>query len=131
MTSPVVCEGLSKQFRRVIAVDDLHLEIPEGSIYALVGPNGAGKTTLIKMLVNLLKPNSGQATVLSIDSRRLSPREFANIGYVSENQELPDWMTVQYLLAYLKPFYPTWDDALADELIRELQLPKGRKLGQL
>jgi ABC-type branched-subunit amino acid transport system ATPase component len=59
MTSPVVCEGLSKQFRRVIAVDDLHLEIPEGSIYALVGPNGAGKTTLIKMLVNLLKPNSG------------------------------------------------------------------------
>ncbi len=56
MSSPVVCEGLSKRFHRVLAVDGLNLEIPQGSIYALVGPNGAGKTTLIKMLVNVIKP---------------------------------------------------------------------------
>lgn len=131
MSSPIICEGLSKQFRRVLAVDSLELEIPQGSIYALVGPNGAGKTTLIKMLVNVLKPTSGRACVLGVDSRRLSPREFAVIGYVSENQELPEWMTVERLLTFLRPFYPTWDDALAEELIRELDLPKKRKLGQL
>ncbi len=61
----------------------------------------------------------------------LSRRELSTIGYVSENQELPEWMTIQYFLSYVKPFYPTWDDALANQLIRELDLPKERKLGQL
>lgn len=131
MSSPIVCEGLSKRFRRVLAVDSLDLDVPRSSIYALVGPNGAGKTTLIKMLVNVLKPTGGRASVLGIDSRRLSPREFAIIGYVSENQELPEWMTVQHLLTFLRPFYPTWDDALAEELIQEFDLPKNRKLAQL
>lgn len=131
MTPPIICEGLSKRFQKVVALDQLHLEVPQGSIYALIGPNGAGKTTLIKTLVNILKPNSGRAALLGIDSRRLSPREFSQIGYVSENQELPEWMTVRYLLAYLKPFYPTWDDALAEELVRELELPQERKLAHL
>ncbi len=72
---------------------------PEGSIYALIGPNGAGKTTLIKTLVNILRPSSGSASILGIDSRKLSPKEFAQLGYVSENQEMPEWMTVGYLFA--------------------------------
>jgi ABC-2 type transport system ATP-binding protein len=131
MSSPILCNGLTKRFRRIVAVRDLDMEIPEGSIYALIGPNGAGKTTLIKMLVNILGPTSGHAMVLGIDSRRLAAREFASLGYVSENQELPEWMTVQDLLEYLKPFYPTWDDALAEELIGELELPRNRKLRQL
>lgn len=131
MSSPAVCERLSKRFHRVLAVDDLNLEIPQGSIYALVGPNGAGKTTLIKMLVNIIKPSHGKATVLGVDSRRLSRSELSTIGYVSENQELPEWMTIQYFLSYVKPFYPTWDDALASQLICELDLQKERKLGRL
>jgi ABC-2 type transport system ATP-binding protein len=131
MSSPVHCEGLSKKFGRVAAIDGLHLEVPEGSIYALVGPNGAGKTTLIKMLVNILRPTAGRAVVLDRDSLRLSPRDFERIGYVSENQELPEWMTVDYFLAYLKPFYPRWDDVLAKELIREFDLPGNRRLSQL
>ncbi len=47
MNSPIQCEALSKRFRRVLAVDNLQLEVPEDSIYALIGPNGAGKTTLM------------------------------------------------------------------------------------
>lgn len=131
MSSPILCEDLCKRFRRVSAVDHLNLSVPTGSIYALVGPNGAGKTTLIKMLVNLMPPTSGRATVIGRDSRKLSAATFARIGYVSENQELPEWMTVNYFLAYLKPFYPTWDDALADELVRQLDLPRNRKLSAL
>jgi len=59
----------------------------------------AGKTTLIKTLVNILRPSSGSASILGIDSRKLSPKEFAQLGYVSENQEMPEWMTVGYLFA--------------------------------
>ena len=131
MSAPIRCEDLSKRFRRVHAIDHLHLEVPEGSIYALVGPNGAGKTTLIKILVNILRPTAGHSWVLGTASRRLSQREFQKIGYVSENQELPDWMTVGYFLSYLSHFYPGWNDALAEELVREFQLPRDRRLGQL
>ncbi|MGB7761024.1 MAG: ABC transporter ATP-binding protein [Bryobacteraceae bacterium] len=131
MTNPISTHNLSKAFRRTEAVNALDLEVSEGSIYALIGPNGAGKTTTIKLLMNILRASAGYAEVLGVDSRRLSPREFARIGYVSENQEMPEWMTADYLLRYLRPFYPTWDDALADDLVRQFELPRDRKLRHL
>ncbi|HMD72174.1 MAG TPA: ABC transporter ATP-binding protein [Bryobacteraceae bacterium] len=131
MSNPIATHNLSKAFRSTEAVRALTLEVPEGGIYALIGPNGAGKTTTIKLLMNILRASAGSAEVLGVDSRRLSPREFARIGYVSENQEMPEWMTVDYFLAYLKPFYPTWDDALAAGLVRQFELPLDRKLRHL
>ena len=131
MSDPIRCTELSKKFRGVQAVDRLSVSVPEGAIYALVGTNGAGKTTTIKTLMNILRPSGGSAEVLGVDSRRISPRELAQIGYVSENQEMPEWMTVKYLLAYLKPFYPQWDDDLARELVREFDLPLDRTLRNL
>jgi len=131
MSNALFAAGLSKRFRQVDAVRELTLEVPEGSIFALVGTNGAGKTTTIKMLMNILKPTSGHATVLGTDSRRLGPHDFARIGYVSENQEMPDWMTVGYFLEYLKPFYRAWDGARAAELVDQFQLPRDRKLRHL
>ena len=125
------CQNLSKSFRGVPAVNGLNLEIPAGAIYGLVGPNGAGKTTAIKTLMNIVQPDSGTAHVLGCDSRLLGPEQFARIGYVSENQQLPDWMTVAYLMQYLKPFYPRWDDTRAEELLRQFDLPPGRKLKHL
>jgi ABC-2 type transport system ATP-binding protein len=122
---------LSKRFRRAEALDHLDLAVPEGSIYGLVGPNGAGKTTAIKTLMNIFQPTSGSAEVLGVDSRRLGPHEFAQIGYVSENQEIPEWMTVAYFMNYLKPFYPTWDNAFAAELLHQFDLPMDRKLKHL
>ena len=122
---------LTKIFRRTPVLDGISLEVPEGSIYGLVGPNGAGKTTTIKLLMNILAPTRGSSEILATDSRRLGPRDLAQIGYVSENQEMPDWMTVGYFLRYLKPFYPTWDDALERELLRQFQLPLDQKLKHL
>jgi ABC-2 type transport system ATP-binding protein len=112
-------------------VDDLGLTIEEGSVYGLVGPNGAGKTTTVKLLMNIIEPTSGRAIVLGTDSRKLGPAQFQQIGYVSENQEAPEWMTVDYLMAYLKPFYPTWDDGRAQELLKAFELPGDRKLKHL
>ena len=131
MSSPIATHNLSKAFRHTEAVNALDLDVPEGSIYALIGPNGAGKTTTIKLLMNILRASAGSAEVLGVDSRRLSPAEFARIGYVSENQEIPEWMTVDYFLRYLRPFYPAWDDALADDMVRQFELPRDRKLRHL
>jgi ABC-2 type transport system ATP-binding protein len=131
VSAPVICQHLTKKFRSVTAVDDLSLEVPEGAIYALIGPNGAGKSTFIKTLVNITRPSSGSSSLLGADSRQLKPKDFAQLGYVSENQELPEWMTVRYFLNYLKPFYPTWDDSLATEMVEQFDLPWDRKLSQL
>ena len=136
MNYPIRCVDLSKKFRRVMALDHLNLDVPEGAIYALIGANGAGKTTAIKTMVNIHEPDSGRVEISgrggeSKDSRRLRGRDFESIGYVSENQKMPEWMTVDYLLQYLKPFYPAWDDSAAAALVRKFGLPGDRKLSQL
>ncbi len=128
MTSIIQTESLSRRYGRTEAVHDLTLSVPEGAVFAFVGPNGAGKTTTIKTVMNILEPSSGRATVLGTDSRRLGPAEFRQIGYVSENQDMPGWMTISQLLDYCAPFYPTWDAAFAEDLRRRLDLPLGRKL---
>jgi ABC-2 type transport system ATP-binding protein len=122
---------LSMSFGRAHALHNLNLEIPQSAIYALVGPNGAGKSTLIKLLLNIIRPTSGTASVLGLPSSHIVGEAFARIGYVSENQELPDWMTVHQLLRYLRPFYPLWDTALEAQLVSQFNLPSDRKLKNL
>lgn len=122
---------LMKRYRRTLVLDRVNLDVPAGSVYALIGPNGAGKTTTIKILLNLLSASSGTSEVLGCDSRHLSARHFAELGYVSENQELPGWMTSAYYLDYLRNFYPTWDSSLGAALLKRFQLPPDRKLRHL
>ncbi len=107
MTPAIQTQSLSRRYGRTEALHDLTLTVPTGSIFALLGPNGAGKTTTIKILMNLLAPTSGEAHILGTDSRRLRESDRAKIGYVSENQQLPLWMTIRQLLDYCRPFYPT------------------------
>lgn len=126
MSSAIRMENLTKKFGRVIALDGLNLEVPEGAIYAYVGPNGAGKTTAIKILLNIFAPTSGRAHLLGIDSTGMSGSSFNSVGYVSENQEQPEWMRVDAFLSYLRPFYPSWDKNLENELVKQFDLPLER-----
>jgi ABC-2 type transport system ATP-binding protein len=129
--SAIRTENLVKKFWRVEALNGLSMDVPDSAVYALVGPNGAGKTTAIKILMNIFGPTSGRAEVLGVESARIKGKAFTSIGYVSENQEMPEWMRVGTLLEYLRSFYPTWDRALEDELVRQFDLPRDRKLGNL
>ena len=123
--------ALTRRFRRVEAVRELNLEVPEGCVYALMGPNGAGKSTLIKLLMNLLAPTSGCARLLGVDSEQLRGAYLESVGYVSENQKFPEWMTVDAFLAYMRPFYPTWDRELERRLVKRFELPPKQKLKRL
>jgi len=127
----VETQNLSKRFSRHDAVHDINLSVPEGAALALIGANGAGKTTTLRMLVNLVQPSGGTARVLGVDSRDLGAGEMARIGYVSENQKLPDGLTVAQFFDYLRPLYPSWDGALEADLRRRFDLPAARKLGKL
>ena len=128
MTHAIETQNLKKHFGSVRALDGLDLEVPTGVVYAFLGPNGAGKTTTIHILMRLLESGGGKARVLGTDCRRLGPRDLERIGYVSENQEIPSWMTVKDLAGYCKPLYPAWDDGLCERLLEMLELPRDRKI---
>jgi len=131
MPQAIHTEQLTKRFGRITAVDCVNLDVPEGAVYAFVGQNGAGKTTTIKVLMNLIPATQGSATVFGTDSRDIRGKSYAQIGYVSENQEIPEWMTVGSLLNYLRDFYPTWDSALEQSLVKQFDLPLDRKIKAL
>src|ERR1700683_3596856 len=124
-------DNIWKKFGRHEALRGLSFSVPEGSAYALIGANGAGKTTAIRILMNILEAERGNAAVLGVDSRRISPRELAQIGYVSENQDIPKALTVTRYLDYLRPFYPRWDKSLEASVMRELRLQGERRIGDL
>ena len=131
MANVIETVGLARRFGHLYAVNGLNLQVPQGSTFALIGPNGAGKTTTLKVLMNLLKRTAGTAMVLGTDSRRIRPAILQRIGYISENQRLPDWMTPSELFAYCRPLYPTWDDALCRRLQTDLRLSSNAPLRQL
>ena len=131
MTYAIETEGLTRRFGRTEAVKGLTFQVPAGSVFALLGPNGAGKTTTLKLLMNLLRPTQGIATVLGTDTRHLDAAHFQRIGYVSENQRLPEWMTPGELFDYCRPFYPTWDDGLRRRLESDLALSASTSLRTL
>ncbi len=120
--------GLTKSYRHIEALAPLTLNVPRGAVFALVGHNGAGKTTLIKLLMNMIHPTGGSATLLGRDVTHLTGEDFTRIAYASENQELPDWMTVGQFLEYLRGFYPRWNHGA---LVEQLELPLNRKLKHL
>ncbi|KAA6457178.1 ABC transporter ATP-binding protein [Acidobacteria bacterium AB60] len=127
----IEAENLWKSYGRFQALRGLSFSVPEGSAFAMIGANGAGKTTTIKVLMNMLEPTRGSARLLGVDSRRLSVRELAQVGYVSENQEMPARLTVEEYTAYLRRFYPTWDRELEGAIARQLRLPLERRIGHL
>jgi ABC-2 type transport system ATP-binding protein len=124
-------DRLHRKFGKHEALKGLSFRVPEGSAFALIGANGAGKTTTLRILMDILTASSGTATVLGVDSRRLSPRELAQIGFVSESQLMPAGLTVGEYIDYLRPFYPKWDRDLELQTRRQLRLPADRKIGAL
>ncbi len=127
----VHAENLQKRFGRFDALRGLSFSVPEGSVFALIGANGAGKSTTIKVLMNLIEPTAGAASVLGVDTRAISPRELAQIGYVSENQDMPGGMRVSTYIDYLRTFYPTWDRTLEANLLAQFRLPPERRIRDL
>ncbi len=127
----IATHALTRNYGAHTALKDVTLSVEPGLVYALVGPNGAGKTTLIQLIMNLQAVTSGSAEVLGIPSNTIRGAALNRIGYVSENQELPLWMTVGGMLDYLRPFYPTWDRSLERQLLADFALPLDRKLKHL
>jgi ABC-2 type transport system ATP-binding protein len=117
MTDAVIdISELTRRFGATTALDAVTLSLPRGAVYGLVGANGAGKTTLIKHILGLLRAQSGAVRVFGLDPVADPVGVLSRIGYLSEENDLPAWMRIDELLRYTRAFYPSWDDAYAEEL---------------
>jgi ABC-2 type transport system ATP-binding protein len=123
MSDAIVLRGVTKRFNTTVAVDDLSLSVPAGSIYGFIGPNGSGKTTTLRMIMHILLPDQGEIEVLgSRDTAAARDR----VGYLPEERGLYKKMTTRRLLRYyarLKGSALGPIDASIDEWMRRLELP--------
>ena len=127
----VSTEHVHKHYGKVEVLRDINLQVPEGAAFALIGTNGAGKTTTLRTLVNIIKPDSGVATVFGTPTHSLSHEDYLQIGYVSESQKLPGRLSIEQYFSYLRALYPNWDKSLELGLRKKFELPPSRSLNKL
>lgn len=133
LDSPSIVEirRLTRKFGAMTALDDVSLVIPRGGVFGLIGGNGAGKTTLIKHILGLLKAESGTVRVFGLDPVQNPVGTLGRIGYLSEDRDLPDWMSVRELMRYTQAFFPTWDEAYGEQLREMFDLDPKAKIKTL
>src|SRR5438477_2937643 len=124
---------LRKIYDGVEAVRGLNLQVPAGSICGLLGRNGAGKTTTIKVLLGMARPTSGQARVfgLAADAPESSMEIRRRTGFVSEEKDLYDYMTVEGMIRFTAAFFPRWRGDLEKRYLHAFELPPDRKIKAL
>ncbi len=132
MNEPVIrVQDLSRRFGKNQALEQVNLEVRPGIVFGLVGENGAGKTTLIKHLLGLLKAQQGRVRVLGHDPVQNPVEVLGNIGYLSEQRDLPERMTIGQLIRYQQAFFPNWDEVYAHQLGETFQLDLGQRIDRL
>ena len=124
-------DGLGKRYGATWALSECTLDVPAGSVTALVGPNGAGKTTLLQLAVGLTKPTVGEVRVLGLSPRDDAISVLPRLGFVAQEHPLHRGFTIAETLKLGRKLNPSWDDQVALDRIEQLRLPLGHKVGKL
>ncbi len=127
----LVVEGLTRRYGAAVAVENLYLTVPRGTVLGLLGPNGAGKSTALRMIIGLLRPTSGTVRVLGLDPFQKPSQVRQQIGYVPETPQIYRWMTVLEVLRFCRALYVGWNDQQAELMLDTFQLPSSRRVRQL
>lgn len=131
MKSVFEARNLTKRFNGKTVLDGIDVELKGPAIIGLLGRNGCGKTTLIRHIVGLYLPGEGTATTLGTPSEKLGHAELVDIGFVPQEVQLLDWMTVEQHLEYVSSFYPEWDTGRQQQLLDSLELSIDDLVGNL
>lgn len=125
-------QSLVKRFDNTDALRGLDLQVPVGAVYVLAGPNGSGKSTAMKVLLDVVRADSGMARVLGIETTANPALARAQIGYVPEKSETGyEWTRVERFLRHHAAFFETWDPDYAALLCRRLRVPLRTELRDL
>lgn len=124
----LTCSGLSKRYGKLIALDDVNLNIEPGRIVGLLGPNGSGKTTLIKLANGLLCPSSGEIQICGYVPGKES---HALVSYLPERLALPTWMSAKQLMDFYGDFYADFRRDVAEGMLSNLGIAEGQRIKQM
>jgi len=130
-TCPVHIHALNQSFAEKKVLDQLHLDIPAGSVTGLLGRNGAGKSTLLECLLGLRDFQSGSIQLFGEELNCLSRESKAKIGYVPQTTEIFGWLNARQLFAYFRSMYPRWNQEKADQLLRRWELPENLMISKM
>jgi ABC-2 type transport system ATP-binding protein len=131
MSAVLETQGLGRRYGSFWALRDCTLEIPAGSVTALVGPNGAGKTTLLHLAVGLSEPSAGQVRVFGASPQDDAAEVLPRIGFVAQEHPLYRSFTIADTLRLGRELNPSWNDAAARARVASLGLPLRKKVGAL
>ena len=125
--------GLRKHYGQVEALRGLDLRVPAGSICGFLGRNGAGKTTALKVLLGMARPTSGAARLFGLPAQDegASVEIRRRTGFVSDEKDLYDYMTVAEMIRFTAPFFPRWSADLEARYLRRFELPPDRRVKAL
>ena len=130
MSTAIETHELSKRYRRVRALTECTVTVPEGRVSALLGPNGAGKTTLLRMLAALASPTGGTVSVLG-GAPRQDPAFLAEIGFLAQEIPLYRRFTAEDHIRIGAHMNPRWDASSVRTRLAELRIPLDQRLGTL
>lgn len=126
--SVLECKGLTKQYGRTLALDNVSFTLEEGRIVGLLGPNGSGKTTFIKLCNGLLTPSSGELRICGYAPGKESK---ALVSYLPDRPYLPNWMDVTQALDMYEDFYADFDRKRALEMLNHLGIVEKQRIRQM
>jgi ABC-2 type transport system ATP-binding protein len=129
--TPIALEGLTVRYGQRLALDQVSLTVPEGSVYALLGRNGAGKSSLVRCLLGEQKPSGGRALLLGRDVWRERASILSEVGVVPEEPDAPPAMTARQLSRFCSRLYPRWDAAGVEARLKRFGVPADTPFGKL
>lgn len=127
----ISAQGLGRSFGKIKALDEVNLEIEQGTIVSLLGPNGAGKTTFLRLLMGLLEPTAGQALIFDVQARCLRDEHTQRIGYLGDISEPPGWTSIEQLIDLKASVAPRFDRQRVKTFLAKFQLQPYSRYGTL
>lgn len=122
--------GLNKSYRE-FSLNNISFSLKPGYIMGFIGPNGAGKSTTIKLIMNLIKKDSGNINVFGLDHIKHDKEIKSRIGFVYDENYFYEDLTIGEMKNILAPFYKSWDNKIFNKYIKDFELPSNKQIKEL
>ncbi|OXS68208.1 sodium ABC transporter ATP-binding protein [Lysinibacillus sp. KCTC 33748] len=127
MENVIEISNVSKKFKG-FSIDNLDLQVKKGYITGFIGANGAGKSTTIKMIMNLLKPDTGEVKLFGLDYKTHEKEIKERIGFVYDENVFFEGLNLKDIRKIVGPAYRSWDDALFYQYVKKFDLPLNKPI---
>lgn len=131
MNAVISIHNLSKSYCKKVALEDISLDIPQGTILGVLGNNGSGKTTLLKACMGQVRPSNGDITVLGHKPWQERPQLCREVGYIPDIPLLDGWLRIRELLRFMQGVHPHWNQAKTEALFKQSGLDLSQKIATL